>query len=127
MSLETKSFFLVIAGAFALAATLLYIQDYFYTARTGKPAAERVREKIEKSKRPLSVGQYLFLLISNSIIIFAALVWLVTDSNSWSKVTPACYILFGAVGLFNLYLRKQREQRSVTSSQNSNQPSGEAR
>jgi hypothetical protein len=118
VSFETKSFLLVIASAFALAAILLYIQDYFYTARTGKPAAERVREKIEKSNRPWSKGQYLFLLISNSILIVSALVVLLTASKSWSRVTPVCLILFGAVRLFNLHLRKQKEQRSVTSSEN---------
>jgi len=80
VSYETKTFLLVIASAFALAAIILYIQDYFYTMRTGKPAAERVRENTERAKRPYSTGQYVFLLISNGIVVGAALVGLLTSS-----------------------------------------------
>jgi hypothetical protein len=127
MSYETKIFLLVLASSFALAAGLLYIQDYFYTARTGKPASERVREKMERSKRAYTTGQYFFLLISNSIVFSAALVWLLTDSRSWRRVTPIAYMLFGVSGLFNLYLRRRKERRNVTASADAAQLSGGAR
>src|ERR1700704_5110695 len=127
MSYETGIFLLVLASSFALAASLFYVQDYFYTARTGKPCFRTSPRENGEVKEAVYHGPISFLLISTGIVFSTALVWLLRDSRPCEKrVTPIAYLLFAVSGLCNLYLRRRNERRNVATSADAAQFSGGA-
>src|SRR5215813_10602539 len=80
---------LILLGAFVLAAVCLWIQDYIYKITTGKPASERLREKSERARIPLTPAQYRFRLAGYLLItaMFAGLSFS-KDYRGWSKLIP---------------------------------------
>jgi hypothetical protein len=78
MSFELKITVLTFIGAFALGALLLYFWDHLYTKTTGRPASERVRERIEQLNRPLTLGRYyraIALYLAACILFAVSFAW----------------------------------------------------
>jgi hypothetical protein len=123
MNFETAVIVLTLIGSIALAAFLLYIWDLLYTRITGRPASERVRERIERLNRPLTSGKYwtaISLYLSAWILFIYLLGW---EGNfrrgRW--IAPLGWLISASFGLYHLKKRWRREQTD-----DANQPSGGA-
>jgi len=66
MSEATKYLLITILVAFAASELWWWLVDVLYTARTRKPASERIRER-EARENPLTVGFFRFQVISDSL------------------------------------------------------------
>lgn len=123
MNFETKTFVLVLTGSVALAAFLLYVWDFVYTKTTGKPAGERIRERIERLNRPLTSTRYwtaISFYISPWILFFYLLGWgHGAQRGRW--IVPLGWLISTSFALYHLTKRWRKQQAEET-----NQPSGGA-
>jgi hypothetical protein len=123
MNFETKVFVLTLIGAVALAAFLLYVWDLAYTKTTGKPAAERVRERTERLNRPLTPGKYwgsISLYLSAWILFIYLLGW-GGDFRRGRWIASLGWLISASFGIYHLEKRRRRQQADEA-----NQPSGGA-
>lgn len=118
MSYETKILVSMFAGAIALAALLLWTWDFLYTRTTGKPASERVRERLEGSKRAMSPGAYRTLLSIAllGIVLFAYMAIYSPDYRGWARGLPLALLCSFGVGAYDLW-RRQRAGEQNSSDQ----------
>ena len=106
---------MTLAGTIVLASAFLYIQDLLYIKATGRPASERVRERIERQNRPLTRSRSIWLsvLLGAAILLQAYLAIGSNDYSGWSKVIPIGWIVSGSLPFYHLQKRwRAQQQRS---------------
>ncbi len=123
MNFETRVFAFTLIGSIALAAFLLYVWDLVYTKTTGKPAAERVRERTERLNRPLTSGKY-WTAISLYLAAWILFIYLLSWGGEYRRgrwIAPLGWLISASFGLYHLAKRRRRQQADEA-----NQPSGGA-
>jgi len=114
MSEATKYLLIAIVVAFAVSALWWWLVDVLFTARTGKRASERIRER-EARANPLTVGFFRFQVISDLLMVVAwsVLLWAVRGRSSDELALPIAMITVSAAGLWDVN-RRWRRQHSQT-------------
>jgi hypothetical protein len=123
MSFETKLLILTLIGSFAIAALLLYVWDYFYAVSTGKPASERVRERMEIRNRPLTPARYwgTFIFCLSVIFLLTYTAGWSNEFKGWERMIPTAWLIAFALRVYDLQRRWRKQQLDEA-----NQPSGGA-
>ena len=119
----------VFLGAFGLGALCLWIVGLCYTARTGKPGAERSRERIEALNRPISRARYVgFSFFFGVMFLFwaAALVWS-HNYRGRAAIIAISWLIFSLAYFFHFQVRWRKQRRSERPDAASSQLSGPAK
>jgi len=112
MTFEAKGFALTLIGSIVLAALLLYLWDLLYKKTTGKPPSERVRERMERRRRPLTPGRYwvTFVFYVSGIFVFAYIAGWSSEYRGWWRLIPMAWLISFALGVYELQTRWRRQQ-----------------
>ncbi len=117
------------AIASALGLLFLWSKDYFYTARTGKPASERIREMKQLANAPISKAQYYgrgFLYLVIFVFWLYGLGWSGDFRRYW-KISPIFWMLYAVISFCQLQLKWNRQKNSGASNSSPDQLTGSPR
>jgi len=113
MSEETRLWLYALVCAVGLGALYLWIKDRLYVDRTGKPAAERVREWSERRLRPMSKRAYVAYSLLDMVVCALLLVDIVFALRHHARldvlVPPLCLAVYFAAHQYELKKKQTRQ------------------
>ncbi len=112
MNNEIKLTALTLIGSVAVGALLLFLWDILYTATTGKPASERVRERVERLNRPLTSGRYHWTIVFYlaAAILFFFSISSDRDFRRYRWLAPLGWMISGGFGVYSTHKRWRKQQ-----------------